>query len=155
MLDPFVQDALDEIEFVIGSVNTTWGAKRAALGHPEPFDLPYVEIGNEDWLSGRPAGWEAYKAYRLPMFQRAINKAYPHIKVIASGASSDGLVLPEGVIGDYHPYKMPDDFVTSFGRFDHDSPHIVGECSPSGSPSGSVFRLLCVLWRDGTTTDSV
>ena len=50
LLKPYVDDALDEIEYVIGDVNTYWGAKRAADGHPAPFKLTYVEIGNEDWF---------------------------------------------------------------------------------------------------------
>jgi alpha-L-arabinofuranosidase len=49
-LEPFVQDALDEIEYVIGDASTKWGAERAKNGHPAPFPLHYVEIGNEDWF---------------------------------------------------------------------------------------------------------
>ena len=47
-LEPFVQDALDEIEYVTGGPNTTWGALRVKDGHPAPFPLTYVEVGNED-----------------------------------------------------------------------------------------------------------
>ena len=47
-LEPYVQEALDEIEYVTGGPNTTWGARRAKDGHPAPFHLQYVEIGNED-----------------------------------------------------------------------------------------------------------
>ncbi|MGH2564245.1 MAG: alpha-N-arabinofuranosidase, partial [Ginsengibacter sp.] len=50
LLKPYVDDVLDEIEYVIGDTTTYWGAKRAADGHPEPFKLTYVEIGNEDWF---------------------------------------------------------------------------------------------------------
>ena len=49
-LEPFIQDALDEIEYVMGGTDTKWGALRAKHGHPEPFPLHYVEIGNEDWF---------------------------------------------------------------------------------------------------------
>ncbi len=49
-----MQDALDEIEYVTGDTNTNWGAQRAKDGHPAPFTLTYVEIGNEDWFD-RPA----------------------------------------------------------------------------------------------------
>ena len=48
LLKPYVDDALDEIEYVTGDVHTYWGGKRAADGHPAPFKLSYVEIGNED-----------------------------------------------------------------------------------------------------------
>lgn len=51
-LKPYIQDALDEIEYVTGPVTSTWGARRAADGHPKPFPLEYVEIGNEDWFDG-------------------------------------------------------------------------------------------------------
>src|SRR6202012_1985257 len=49
-LEPYVQDALDEIEYVTGGTNTKWGAERAKDGHAAPFALTYVEIGNEDWF---------------------------------------------------------------------------------------------------------
>ena len=49
-LQPYVQDALDEIEYVTGDASTTWGARRAQDGHPAPFPLNYVEMGNEDWF---------------------------------------------------------------------------------------------------------
>jgi alpha-L-arabinofuranosidase len=80
-LQPYIDDALNEIEFVRGPVNSTWGRRRAELGHPEPFELNYVEIGNEDWLAGAPDAWEAYKAYRFPLFFEAIREAYPDIQV--------------------------------------------------------------------------
>ncbi len=55
-LQPYVQDALDEIEYVTGDASTKWGAERIKDGHPAPFALQYVEIGNEDWFdeSGSP-----------------------------------------------------------------------------------------------------
>lgn len=140
-LQPFVDDALNEIEFISGPADSEWGAKRAALGHPEPFELNYVEVGNEDWLSGYPKGWESYKEYRFPMFHEAISAAYPHIQVIASGATSDpapegetfgpnktdGFTFPPDVLGDYHPYREPDELVGEFNRFDNEIGHIIGE----------------------------
>ncbi|KAF1936247.1 alpha-N-arabinofuranosidase A precursor [Clathrospora elynae] len=140
-LPPFIEDALAEIEFISGPANSTWGARRAALGHPEPFELNYVEVGNEDWLSGYPGGWDSYRAYRFPMFYNAIKKAYPHIQIIASSSTSDpadegattgpnpkeGIILPEDVLGDYHPYREPNELVEEFDRFDNDIGHIIGE----------------------------
>lgn len=140
-LDAYIEDALNEIEFVTGPANSTWGARRAELGHPEPFELNYVEVGNEDWLAGFPGGWESYRAYRFPMFYNAIRKAYPHMTVISSAASSDpggtpplygpnkknGQILPFDALGDYHPYREPDELVYEFNRFDNDAGHIVGE----------------------------
>jgi alpha-N-arabinofuranosidase len=99
-----------------------------------------VEVGNEDWLAGFPGGWDSYKEYRFPMFYEAISKAYPDIQVISSAATSDpsepgktgpnlenGIKLPADVIGDYHPYREPDELVEEFDRFDNDIGHIVGE----------------------------
>jgi alpha-N-arabinofuranosidase len=142
-LQPFIDDALNEIEFVRGSANSTWGARRAALGHLEPFELNYVEVGNEDWLAGFPDGWNSYKEYRFKMFHDAIKAKYPEIQVISSAATSDpseegqttGPNTEEGLdfsetpdaIGDYHPYREPDELVYEFGRFDNDIGHIVGE----------------------------
>lgn len=78
-LRPFVQDALDEIEFATGGPDTTWGAKRAQLGHPKPFPLHYVEIGNEDWFD-RSGSYEA----RFAQFDSAIKAKYPQLKTIAT-----------------------------------------------------------------------
>ncbi len=71
-LDPYVQDALDEIEYVAGATDTKWGAERAKDGHPAPFVLNYVEIGNEDWFdkSGSYDG-------RYAQFYKAIKAKYP------------------------------------------------------------------------------
>jgi alpha-L-arabinofuranosidase len=80
-LGPYVQDALDQIEYAIGPVTSTWGARRADAGHPEPFAVPYVEVGNEDFLNG---GTASYDAYRYPMFYDAIKAKYPQVKIIAT-----------------------------------------------------------------------
>ncbi|KAI7745849.1 hypothetical protein M8C21_028389, partial [Ambrosia artemisiifolia] len=74
---PFVQEALDGIEFARGGPNSTWGSVRAAMGHPEPFDLKYVAIGNED------CGKKYYRENYLK-FYAAIRKAYPDIKMISN-----------------------------------------------------------------------
>ncbi len=84
-LKPHVQDALDEIEYVTGSTNTTWGARRAKDGHPQPFKLRYVEIGNEDWLNMGTASYDA----RFTMFYDAIKAKYPDIQIISTMRSQD------------------------------------------------------------------
>ncbi|BCM93670.1 extracellular exo-alpha-L-arabinofuranosidase [Abditibacteriota bacterium] len=76
---PLVQDALDEIEYVTGDARTPWGARRAADGHPTPFPLNYVEIGNEDFFDKR----ETYDA-RFARFYDAIRAKYPNLKIIAT-----------------------------------------------------------------------
>ena len=72
LLKPYVDDALDEIEYVIGDTTTYWGAKRAADGHPKPFKLSYVEIGNEDWFD-RSNSYDG----RFKQFRNAIEAKYP------------------------------------------------------------------------------
>ncbi|KAL6704410.1 hypothetical protein ACN47E_008262 [Coniothyrium glycines] len=172
-LQPFIDDALAEIEFVSGPADSTWGARRAELGHPEPFELNYVEVGNEDWLAGFPGGWDSYKAYRFPKFYEAIKAAHPNIQVIGSAATSDpadegattgpnlenGIKYPEGVLGDYHPYREPDELVVEFDRFDNDIGHIVGEIAAThvnGAAyprwSGSLYKY---PWWQGAVGEAV
>ena len=129
-LQPWIDDALKQIEFIVGPEDSEWGAKRAEYGHPEPFPLHHVEVGNEDWLAGYPDGWTSYKEYRFPMFMEAILEVYPDMNIIASGSvyDEDGFDIPEGAIGDYHPYREPDDFLDEFNLFDNiTTPHVVGK----------------------------
>jgi len=78
-LAPYVADALDEIEYVMGDTNTKWGARRAADGHPAPFKLTYVEIGNEDWFDGT----RSYDG-RFAQFFDAIKAKYPQLQCIST-----------------------------------------------------------------------
>ena len=78
-LDSYVQDALDEIEYVTGDAGTKWGAQRAKDGHPAPFTLNYVEVGNEDQFD-RSGSYEG----RFPQFYDAIKAKYPNLQVIAT-----------------------------------------------------------------------
>jgi alpha-L-arabinofuranosidase len=75
-LEPYIQDALDLVEFANGNTNTTWGAKRAALGHPAPFHLTMMGVGNENW--------DAQYIERYAKFHAAIKAKYPDIKLISS-----------------------------------------------------------------------
>ncbi|HEX9366016.1 MAG TPA: alpha-L-arabinofuranosidase C-terminal domain-containing protein [Vicinamibacterales bacterium] len=84
-LKPHVQDALDEIEYVTGSTSTTWGARRAKDGHPRPFTLTYVEVGNEDWLNMGTASYDS----RFTMFYDAIKAKYPAIRIISTMRTRD------------------------------------------------------------------
>ncbi len=78
-LQPYVDEALEEIEYVTGDASTKWGARRVADGHPAPFPLKYVEIGNEDWFdkSGSYDG-------RYAQFYDAIKAKYPDLELIAT-----------------------------------------------------------------------
>ncbi|KAI1642692.1 glycoside hydrolase family 51 protein [Daldinia loculata] len=134
----FIDDALDQIEFVRGPADSKWGSVRVQLGHPEPWKLEYVEIGNEDWLAGAPKGWDTFKKYRFPLFLEAINKAYPDIQVISSGSVYDGYDIPAPGAGDYHVYAEPDTLVAEFSKFDNvKQPHIIGEMAAVHPNGGS------------------
>jgi len=130
-LEPFVQEALEEIEYVTGPTTTKWGAQRAEDGHPKPFPLHYVEIGNEDWFdkSGSYDG-------RFAQFQMAIKTKYPRLKCISTVGNEQPAdkrvhtVVP-GVL-DEHYYRSAAEFLkdapTRFERYDRSGPEIfVGE----------------------------
>jgi alpha-N-arabinofuranosidase len=78
-LVPYVQDALDEIEYVAGDSKTKWGAQRAKDGHPSPFKLTYVEIGNEEWFD-RSGSYDG----RFAQFYDAIRAKYPSLQIIST-----------------------------------------------------------------------
>ena len=87
LLQPFVDEALDEIEYVIGDQTTKWGAVRARDGHPAPFPLSYIEIGNEDGFD-RSGSYEK----RFNQFATSIRAKYPQLKVISTvGGKNDWL----------------------------------------------------------------
>lgn len=78
-MQEYIQDALDLIEFANGPVNSEWGAKRAAMGHPEPFGLEYLGVGNEQWNTEEVQFFKRYE-----MFEKAIHETYPEIKLIGT-----------------------------------------------------------------------
>lgn len=88
-LQPYIQDCLDLIEFANGDVNTTWGKKRAEMGHPAPFNLKFLAVGNEQW--------DTLYYERLRPFVKAIKAKYPNIKLIGtSGPDSEGKMFDKG-----------------------------------------------------------
>ena len=88
-LQPYIQDCLDLIEFANGDVNTTWGKKRAEMGHPAPFNLKFLAVGNEQW--------DDLYYERLRPFVKAIKAKYPNIKLIGtSGPDSEGEMFEKG-----------------------------------------------------------
>lgn len=100
----YIQEALDAIEYAIGDVKTTWGAKRAAAGHPKPFPLRYVEVGNEN------AGVEIYNE-RYNLFHKAISEKYPQIEIISNHGLNDNLASVKDLdMIDPHYYVSPDWF---------------------------------------------
>lgn len=119
-LDPYVQDALDLIEFANGAVTTSWGKLRSEMGHPKPFNLKYIGIGNEQW---GPAYIERYK-----VFEKAIKAKYPNITIVSgSGPSPDGEFFDFGMnelkklnaeLIDEHYYESPKWFRENAARYD-------------------------------------
>ena len=120
-LDPYIQDALDLIEFANGPADSKWGKVRADMGHPEPFNLKYIGIGNEQW--------DALYPERLEPFIKAIRKAYPDIKIVgSSGPNSEGdqfdYLWPEmkrlgADLVDEHFYRPYEWFLSQGTRYDN------------------------------------
>jgi alpha-N-arabinofuranosidase len=119
-IGPYVQDALDLIEFANGDVSTTWGKKRAEMGHPAPFNLKMMGVGNENW---GPQYIE-----RLKIFTRAIKAKYPGFRIVnSSGTDPSGdrydylnkeLRDMNADIIDEHYYRRPEWFLQNANRYD-------------------------------------
>ncbi len=120
-LQSYIDDALDLIEFANGPVTSKWGKLRADMGHPAPFNLKQIGIGNEQWGPLYPE--------RLQKFMEQIHAKYPKIKICgSSGPSADGKDFDYGweqmrKLGvdmvDEHYYKSPDWFRSNAGRYDN------------------------------------
>jgi len=137
-LEPYVQDALDEIEYVTGPATSKWGALRAKAGHPQPFKLTYVEVGNEDWFD-KSGSYDQ----RFVQFNQAIKARYPQLKVI----STVGFEQPEALrvrsikpdVVDEHYYRTVDVFLKmargQYEGYDRRGPEIfVGEWAAYETP---------------------
>jgi alpha-N-arabinofuranosidase len=120
-LAPWVEDTLNELEFILGPSTSTYGALRVSLGYPNPWPLKYVEIGNEDNLYTN--GSTTYAAYRFQMFYDAISEVYPELSIVSSTGdyTAIGGSGANATFTDYHIYTRPDTFVSKFGTFDHAS----------------------------------
>ncbi len=120
-LDPYIQDALDLIEFANGEITTKWGKVRAEMGHPAPFNMKMMGVGNENW---GPQYIE-----RLKVFQKAIKEKYPEIKLVASsGTDPNGerfdylngeLRKMKADVIDEHYYRRPEWFFQNAARYDN------------------------------------
>ncbi|WP_210486753.1 alpha-L-arabinofuranosidase C-terminal domain-containing protein [Rufibacter aurantiacus] len=120
-LDPYIQDALDLVEFANGPVTSEWGKIRAEMGHPAPFNLKYLGVGNEQW------GEQYVERYKI--FEKALRSKYPDLKLITTtGPFPDG---PEfdylnktmrslnADIIDEHYYRAPEWFQENATRYDN------------------------------------
>ena len=110
LMGQWVQDALDAIEYANGPTNTVWGGLRARNGHPAPFNMKYLEIGNEN-------GGPAY-AERWPLFVKAIMAKHPEIQLIANHWAGGYPKQPMPEIVDEHYYNTPEWFMQHAGQYD-------------------------------------
>ncbi len=150
-LQPYIDDALDLIEFANGAATTKWGKVRAEMGHPEPFGLEFIGIGNEQW------GKEYVE--RLDPFVKAIRKRYPNIKIVgSSGPSADGdkfdYLWPEMTrlkadLVDEHYYMTPDWFLKNanrYDKYDRKGPKVfAGEYAAHDHPTGKANNFRAAL----------
>lgn len=150
-LEPYVQDALDEIEYVTGGPDTKWGAERAKDGHPAPFPLTYVEIGNEDWFD-RSHSYDG----RFAQFYDAIKKRYPQLQLIATTP----VVSRKPDVIDDHFYRRAEQFfddVHHYDATDRSGPKIfVGEwATREGAPTPNFGAALGdAAWMTGLERNS-
>ncbi|MGA3067599.1 MAG: alpha-L-arabinofuranosidase C-terminal domain-containing protein [Tepidisphaeraceae bacterium] len=150
-LAPYVQDALDEIEYITGDPTTPWGAQRAADGHPRPFHLNFVEIGNEDYFD--PS--QSYDD-RFTQFYDAIKARYPKLKLIATAAV--GSRRPD--LTDDHFYRSHRHMERDAGHYDDQdrgAPHVlVGEwATKEGKPTPNLQAALGdAVWLMGMERNS-
>jgi len=120
-LDPYVQDALDLVEFANGDATTKWGKLRSELGHPKPFNLKMLGIGNEQWGPQYVERWK--------VFTKAIKDKYPEIKIVSAvGPSPEGKEFDllnktfrrlGADILDEHYYAAPKWFRDNVRRYDN------------------------------------
>ncbi len=118
-LDPWIQDALDLIEFANGPATTTWGAKRAQMGHPKPFNLKFLGVGNEQW------GHDYFDRYAK--FHATLKAQHPEIELVTSAGPGpddqwfklawDRLKTQPADIVDEHYYKQPEWFLNNVERY--------------------------------------
>jgi alpha-N-arabinofuranosidase len=160
-LQPFVNDALDEIEYVTGDTSTKWGAERAKDGHPKPFKLTYVEIGNEDGFD-RSGSYEG----RYVQFYDAIKAKYPQLQLISTVGGRDPLGkrfsvkqrTPDAV--DEHYYRNANEMeadVAHYDDYDRKGPKVfVGEwATREGSPTTNMNAALGdAAWLTGMERNS-
>ncbi len=150
-LEPYVQDALDEIEYVTGSADTKWGAVRAKNGHAAPFPLHYIEVGNEDWFD-RSGSYDG----RFAQFFKAIKQRYPEQQVIATAPVKG--VTPD--VLDEHFYMSAEKSFSDanhYDKTDRKGPKIfVGEwATREGDPTPNLQSALAdSAWMTGMERNS-
>jgi alpha-N-arabinofuranosidase len=150
-LEPYIAEALEEVEYVTGDASTKWGAERIRDGHPAPFPLHYVEIGNEDWFdkSGSYDG-------RYAQYYKAIKQRYPQLQLIATAPVKS--VKPD--VLDEHYYMSADESFSDaahYDKTDRSGPKIfVGEwATREGAPTPNLEAALGdAAWMTGMERNS-
>ncbi|WJX59362.1 aspartate-semialdehyde dehydrogenase-like protein [Trifolium repens] len=129
-ISPFVQEALDGIEFARGSPTSQWGSLRASMGHPEPFDLRFVGVGNED------CGKYNYLGNYLKFYE-AIKRTYPDIQIISNCDGSEKPLNHPADLYDYHIYTNSKDMFSKYTKFDN---------APRSGPKAFVSEY--AVWKE-------
>ena len=150
-LEPYIQDALDEIEYVTGGAGTKWGAERARDGHPAPFPLQYIEIGNEDFFD-RSGSYEG----RYTQFYKEIKARYPQLQLIATMPIKG---MKPDVIDEHYYYSAEKSFSDAdhYDKTDRNGPKIfVGEwATREGEPTPNLEGALGdAAWMTGMERNS-
>ena len=115
-----LQDILNELEYCMGNTSTKYGAMRAEHGHPEPFTINYVELGNEDFFS-------TTYSYRFPILYNGIKAVYPEMTLISTQyneTANQTIDISAGGMWDVHHYVEPSYFLESFNYFDNLGPNL-------------------------------
>jgi alpha-L-arabinofuranosidase len=120
-LNPYLQDALDLIEFANGDISSKWGKLRYSMGHPKPFNLKFIGVGNEQW--------DEQYIERYKEFEKVLKSKHPEIKIVSgSGPSASGRLFDyawselkklKPALIDEHYYMPPDWFFKNAGRYDN------------------------------------
>ncbi|KAI5304423.1 hypothetical protein KEM56_006508 [Ascosphaera pollenicola] len=137
-LEPYIDDVMNELEYVLGDSNTHFGSIRAKNGRKEPWPLKMIEIGNEDNING----CDSYPSRFTAVYDR-IHAEYPNITLFASTSAQECLPkewVPDGVVTDIHHYLSPKGFVHQFNEFDNwnrSRQVLVGEYASTTSDNGS------------------
>ncbi|XP_045800729.1 alpha-L-arabinofuranosidase 1-like [Trifolium pratense] len=137
LIQPFVDEALDGIEFARGPATSRWGSLRASMGHPEPFNLRFVAIGNED------CGKKYYEGNYMKFYE-VIRRTYPDIQMISNCDGSDVPLNHPADIYDYHIYTNSQDMFSKHTKFDK---------SPRSGPKAFVSEY--AVWKEDAGVGSL
>ncbi|THH19616.1 hypothetical protein EW146_g1588 [Bondarzewia mesenterica] len=136
-LAPYIEQARQQIEFVVGGTSTPGGALRASVGHPEPFELNWVEVGNEDFFAAT-----TYQ-YRWSQFVGNLSALYPNIRFIATTDAWSPVLNPIPKSYDVHVYQTPGWFASDSFYYDsferNGTTYFEGEYAAISTNSNDIF----------------